>query len=127
MLNKISKTNRVKIALIGYGKMGQEIDALCRDSRDFEIVSINYKNINDKLDLKSIAKADVAIYFTSKDVVLKNIEEVAKLGVNLVVGTTGWYKDLEMVKKLVTKYKIGFLYSPNFSIGANIFFKMIDS
>src|SRR3989344_4996666 len=88
--------HKTKIALIGYGKMGQEIDALCRDSEVFDVVS-------------------------------KNIEAVAKLGVNLVVGTTGWYKDLEMVKKLVTKYKIGFLYSPNFSIGANIFFKMIDS
>jgi len=113
--------------------MGQEIDALCRDSEVFEVVSISFKNNlpaqagNDKLDLKGIAKADIAIDFTSKDVVLKNIEAVAKLGVNLVVGTTGWYKDLEMVKKLVTKYKIGFLYSPNFSIGANIFFKMIDS
>src|SRR3989338_8012540 len=126
MLNKISKTNRVKIALIGYGKMGQEIDALCRDSRDFEIVSINYKNINDKLDLKSIAKADVAIDFTSKDVVLKNIEEVAKLGVNLVVGTTGWSGDLEIVRKIIKKYKIGLVYSPNFSVGVNIFFKIID-
>ncbi|KKR62249.1 hypothetical protein A2643_00305 [Candidatus Nomurabacteria bacterium RIFCSPHIGHO2_01_FULL_39_220] len=125
--------HKTKIALIGYGKMGQEIDALCRDSEVFEVVSISFKNNlpaqagNDKLDLKGIAKADIAIDFTSKDVVLKNIEAVAKLGVNLVVGTTGWYKDLEMVKKLVTKYKIGFLYSPNFSIGANIFFKMIDS
>src|SRR3989338_11181744 len=117
---------KIKIALIGYGKMGKEIDILCNESKIFEVISISFKKKDDSLDLKGIAKADVAIDFTSKDVVLQNIEEVAKIGVNLVVGTTGWYKDLEMVKKLVTKYKIGFLYSPNFSIGANIFFKMID-
>ena len=68
----------------------------------------------------------MAIDFTSKDVVVKNIEEVAKLGVNIVVGTTGWYDDLNAVKKIVEKYKIGFIYSPNFSVGVNVFFKMID-
>ncbi len=117
---------KIKIALIGFGKMGKEIDALCKTSEIFEVVSISYKNKEDGLDLKGIAKADIAIDFTSKDVVLKNIEEVAKLGVNLVVGTTGWYDDLDKVKKIVEKNKTGLVYSPNFSVGVNIFFKMID-
>jgi 4-hydroxy-tetrahydrodipicolinate reductase len=121
-----SKTGKIKIALIGYGKMGQEIHALCRESEVFEVVSISFKNITDSLDLKGIAKADLAIDFTSKEIVIKNIEEVAKLGKNLVVGTTGWSNDLLTVKKIVAKYKIGLMYSPNFSIGMNIFFKMID-
>ena len=68
----------------------------------------------------------MAVDFTSKDVVLKNIEEVAKLGKNMVVGTTGWYDHLGAIKKIVEKYKIGFIYSPNFSVGVNVFFKMID-
>ncbi|OGI62968.1 hypothetical protein A2818_00270 [Candidatus Nomurabacteria bacterium RIFCSPHIGHO2_01_FULL_40_12] len=118
----------MKIALIGYGKMGREIDALCRESKNFEVVSISFKNKdknkNKGLDLKGIVKADVAIDFTSKDAVLKNIRKVAKLGVNLVIGTTGWYDDIKEVEALVRKYKIGLIYSPNFSIGANIFFKM---
>jgi 4-hydroxy-tetrahydrodipicolinate reductase len=118
--------NKVKVALIGYGKMGKEIEALCKDSEIFEIVSISYKNVSDKLDIKGITKADVAIDFTSKDVVLKNIEEVSKLGVNMVVGTTGWSDSLDEVKKIVEKNKIGFIYSPNFSVGVNIFFKMMD-
>lgn len=117
--------NKLKIALIGYGKMGKEIDTLCRESENFEVVSISFKSKNDKLDMKGIAKADIAIDFTSKEVVLKNIEEVAKLGKNLVVGTTGWYSDIEKVKKIVDKYNIGLLYSSNFSIGANIFLKMV--
>jgi 4-hydroxy-tetrahydrodipicolinate reductase len=118
--------NKIKIALVGYGKMGKEIDGLCRDSDIFEVVSISFKNINESLDLEGIAKADVAIDFTSKDVVLENIEEVAKLGKNLVVGTTGWYDDLPKVKSIVEKYKIGLIFSPNFSVGVNVFFKMID-
>lgn len=119
-------SSKIKIALIGFGKMGQEIDILCRGSENFEVVSVSYRNINDELDKKGIAQADIAIDFTSKDIVLKNIEEVAKLGKNLIIGTTGWYDELETVKKIVAKYKIGLVYAPNFSIGANIFFKMID-
>jgi 4-hydroxy-tetrahydrodipicolinate reductase len=46
--------------------------------------------------------------------------------VNLVVGTTGWHEELGEVKKIVSKYKIGLVYSPNFSVGVNIFFKMMD-
>ncbi len=118
--------NKIKIALIGYGKMGKEIDTLCQNSKDFEVVSISLKNKSEKLDLKGIAKADIAIDFTSRDVVLKNIEEVAKLGVNMVVGTTGWYEDIDKVKKIVEKNKIGLIYSPNFSVGVNVFFKMMD-
>ncbi|KKP86113.1 MAG: Dihydrodipicolinate reductase [Parcubacteria group bacterium GW2011_GWC1_35_8] len=119
--------NKIKVALIGYGKMGKEIEALCKDSEIFEIVSISYKNVSDKLDIKGISKADVAIDFTSKDVVLKNIQEVSKLGVNMVVGTTGWSDSLDEVKKIIEKNKIGFIYSPNFSVGVNIFFKMMDN
>lgn len=118
--------SKIKIALIGYGKMGKEIEALCKDSEIFEVVSVSYKNREDGLDLKGITKADIVVDFTSKDAVLKNIEEVAKLGKNLVVGTTGWSDDLEKVKKIVEKYKIGLVYSPNFSVGVNIFFKIMD-
>ncbi len=118
--------SKIKVALIGYGKMGKEIDALCRESDTFEVVSISFRNISDLLDLPGIKKADLAIDFTSRDVVIKNIEQIAKLGKNLVVGTTGWYNNLDEVKKLVAKHKIGLIYSSNFSVGANIFFKMID-
>lgn len=119
--------NKIKIALIGFGKMGKEIDALCRESENFEVVSISFKKIDDVLDVEGIAKADIAIDFTSKDVVIKNIEQVAKLGKNLVIGTTGWYEDIETVKKLVDQYKIGLIYGANFSVGANIFLKMVAS
>jgi len=116
----------MKIALIGYGKMGREVEALCKGSSRFEVVSISLRDKKNKLDTEGIKKADVAIDFTAKDVVLKNIEAVAKLGKNIVVGTTGWQKDFNKVEKIVKKYKIGLIYGSNFSIGANIFFKMAE-
>ena len=67
--------SKIKVALIGYGKMGKEIDALCRESDTFEVVSISFRNISDLLDLPGIKKADLAIDFTSRDVVIKNIEQ----------------------------------------------------
>lgn len=117
--------NKIKLALIGFGKMGQEVNALCKMADDFEVVSISFKNTNAGLDLKGIAKADVAIDFTSKEVVLENIKAVAKLGKNLVIGTTGWSDQMTTVEKLVDRHQIGLLYAPNFSIGANVFFKMV--
>jgi 4-hydroxy-tetrahydrodipicolinate reductase len=122
---RVKNKNKIKIALIGFGKMGKEVYALCNESKDFEVVSISYKNKDDGLDVKGLVKADIAIDFTSADVVLKNIEQVARLHVNLVIGTTGWYDNLETVKKIVARHKIGLVYGKNFSIGANILFKVI--
>lgn len=115
----------MKIALIGYGNMGQEIEQAIREGGKHEIVSVSYRGKDDPLDLAGIKKADVAIEFTAPQVVLSNIEQVAKLGVPLVVGTTGWYDKLPKVKKVVSAYKIGLIYGQNFSIGANIFFQVI--
>lgn len=115
----------MNIALIGYGNMGQEIERLIQSSTNHKIVSVSYKNKKDKLDLKSIAKADVAIDFTSAEIVLENIKAVSGLGVDMVIGTTGWYDNLEAVKKIVEKSKIGFIYGQNFSIGANLFFQIV--
>ena len=117
--------NKLKVALIGFGKMGKEINVLCQESGNFEVVSISFKNKNDGLDLEGIKKADIAIDFTSPEVVMENIEKVAKLGKNLVIGTTGWYEHLDATRALANKYKIGLIYSPNFSIGVNIFLKVV--
>ncbi|MDP3988009.1 MAG: 4-hydroxy-tetrahydrodipicolinate reductase [Candidatus Levybacteria bacterium] len=116
----------MKIALIGYGNMGQEVEKLINESNSNQIVSISCKNITDKLDLKGIKKADVAIDFTSADIILKTVEQVAGLGKNIVVGTTGWYKDLDKVEKIIKKSKTGLIYGQNFSIGANVFFKIAE-
>ena len=116
----------MKIALIGYGKMGQEIEQVIADSKAHEIVSVSFRKDSDSLDLNGIKKADVAIDFTSPEIVMDNIRQVSDLGVNMVVGTTGWYDQLSEVKKMVEEGDIGLIYGQNFSIGANAFFKIVD-
>ncbi|MDP2671673.1 MAG: 4-hydroxy-tetrahydrodipicolinate reductase [bacterium] len=115
----------MKIALIGYGNMGKEIEKVLSETKNHEIVSVSYRKTTDGLDKEGIKKADVALDFTSPEIVLNNTREVASLGKNLVIGTTGWYDNLEEVKSLVKENNIGLIYGQNFSIGANIFFKIV--
>ena len=117
--------NKMKIALIGYGKMGHAVEEVIGESTTHEVVSISYKNSKEKLDKEGIKRADVAIDFTSPEIVVGTIQEVLRLGTKMVVGTTGWYDDLSKVKTLVKKYKGGLIYGQNFSIGANIFFQVV--
>lgn len=114
----------MKIAIIGYGKMGKEVEEVISKT-SHKIVSVSFGS-KKSLDIKGIRQADVAIDFTSPEIVIKNISEVLSLGVNMVVGTTGWYENLAQVEKLVKRYKKGLIYGSNFSIGANIFFRIID-
>lgn len=116
----------MKIALIGYGKMGQEIADIIEEKKSHEIVSISYKKQSDSLDIEGIKKADVAIDFTAPEIILTNIEKIASLGINLVVGTTGWYDKLPQVKEVVNSHKVGLIYGGNFSIGVNIFFQICE-
>jgi 4-hydroxy-tetrahydrodipicolinate reductase len=113
----------MKIALIGYGNMGQKVERVLSDGKH-KIVSVSFKN-KKKLDKTGIKWADVAIDFTSPSVVLEHIEIVSRLGVNMVVGTTGWYNHLEHVKKVIEKNKTGLIYGSNFSVGGNIFFQIV--
>lgn len=115
----------MKIALVGYGNMGQEIEEVVQETGVHTIVSISYKDRKAGLDRKGIASADVAIDFTSPEIVLENTKALLHLGVPLVIGTTGWYSELPKVKQLVKKYKGGLIYGQNFSIGANVFFKIV--
>lgn len=114
----------MKIALIGYGKMGKAVEEVILEQKKHHIISISYKDKNSRLDLEGIKRSDIAIDFTSAEVIVENIQRVAKLGVNIVAGTTGWYSDLERVEKIVKDAKIGFIYAQNFSIGANVFFQI---
>lgn len=115
----------MKIALIGYGKMGKEVEDLINQSGTHEVVSISYKSPEDILDKDGIAKADVVIDFTSPEVVMETIKEITGMGKNMVVGTTGWYDRIDQVKAIVEKSKTGLIYGSNFSVGANIFFQIV--
>lgn len=115
----------MKIALIGFGNMGKAVYEIAEKQKQFSIVSISFKNRTDTLHLSEIKKADVAIDFTSSDIVVGNIRKISALGVPMVIGTTGWYDQMDEVKKIISKQNSGLIYGQNFSIGANIFFKII--
>lgn len=115
----------MKIALVGFGKMGHEVQNLINEGSTHQVVSISYENAKGPLDKAGIKKADVVIDFSSPEIVVETIKTVSGMGKNLVVGTTGWYESLPEVKKIIKKSKIGFIYAQNFSVGANIFFKIV--
>lgn len=115
----------MKIALVGFGKMGHEVQNVITESGTHEIVSVSYEDSKDSLDKDGIKKADVVIDFTAPEAVLETIKEVTALGKNMVIGTTGWYNKIEEIKKEVEEAKTGLIYGQNFSVGANIFFKVV--
>ena len=116
----------MKIALVGYGKMGHELEEVIAQSPTHKIVSINYKDRNDQLDIDGIKESDVVIDFTSAEIIFSTIKTVLSLGKPMVVGTTGWYDKMPQVERLVKKYKGSLIYGQNFSIGANIFFSIVS-
>lgn len=117
----------MKIALIGYGKMGKMIHHLA-EKRNHEIIATINSNqsLEDFSIQDTIKQADVCIDFSNPDILLSNIEILTSLKKNLILGTTGWQKDLSRVEHLVKQSGIGFLYSANFSLGVALFLKVID-
>ncbi len=113
----------MKIALIGYGKMGKEIEQITL-SRGHEIfLKICAENLHE-FTIENLKKADVAIEFTTPDAALKNIFTCIDAGVPVVVGTTGWNMHLKEVKDYCQKNNGTLLYASNFSVGVNLFFAL---
>jgi 4-hydroxy-tetrahydrodipicolinate reductase len=116
----------MKIALIGFGKMGKLI-AQTAIEQGHEIVSIIDKNLeNSTITLENLNNPDVVIDFSDPESIMDNIKALAALKQNMIIGTTGWYENLAEVKQLIEDASIGFLYAPNFSIGVNIFLKIVN-
>ncbi len=119
----------MKLAIVGYGQMGQLVEQ-CAKNRNLEIAStidpFHPKATHKTFDESSMEGVDVCICFTQPDAALGNIENVCKYQKNAVIGTTGWTGRMENVRKMVEESGIGLVYSSNFSIGVNIFFKMIE-
>ncbi len=111
----------MKIALVGYGKMGKTIEQIAR-SRGHEIVSII--DINNPQDFESAAfkSAEVAIEFTTPATAFDNYMKCFAAGVPVVSGTTGWLEHLDEIKQMCKEEGKTFFYASNFSVGVNIFF-----
>lgn len=113
----------MKIALIGYGKMGKMIESIALD-RNHEIVLVIDQNNTQDLTIENIKKADVAIEFSTPSSVLDNINIAIDAQVPIVVGTTGWYGHLQEIKNNCDENSATVMYGSNFSVGVNIFFQI---
>jgi len=109
----------MKIAILGYGKMGKEIEKIALEEKH-EIISI----IDKKKSFGDIKNSDVAINFSTPDSALENIFFALNHGVPVVCGTTGWLKNFDKVVEFTKEQNTAFLYSSNFSFGVNLFFKI---
>ena len=112
----------MKIALIGYGVMGRQIEQICR-SRGHEVVFILGKERLEGWE-EHLSKAEVAIEFTEPAVAVKNLFDCFRLGVPVVCGTTGWYGQLNEVSNSCLHAQGALFYASNFSIGVNLFFRL---
>lgn len=110
----------MKIALIGYGKMGRMIEEIAIN-RGHEITCIVDAGEEEKFASEAFRRADVAIEFTVPSAAVQNILHSFAAGVPVVCGTTGWLNDLEPIAQICREGKGSLLHSTNFSIGVNIF------
>lgn len=113
----------MKIALVGYGKMGKTIEQIAV-SRGHEIVSIIDINNPDDFESAAFKSADVAIEFTTPATAFDNYMKCFAANVPVVSGTTGWTARMSEIKEMCEKEGKTFFYASNFSIGVNIFFAL---
>lgn len=117
----------MRIALVGYGKMGRLIEQLSPE-RDCEVVlRLDEQNNADgkAITPENFKNVDVAIEFSTPHAVIRNIEALASAGVQTVVGTTGWFAELPRVREIVKESGIGLVWGANFSVGVNVFQKLV--
>jgi len=111
----------MKIALLGYGKMGRIIEQFAADRGHEVVLKIDADNQHEKTT-ENLQKADVAIDFSTPASALSNINSCFNAGLPLVMGTTGWYEQLDAVKQRCEESNNTMLFGSNFSIGVNVFF-----
>jgi 4-hydroxy-tetrahydrodipicolinate reductase len=111
----------MKIALIGYGKMGKAIEQIAQE-RGHSIDAI--VNSSNSIDFVDLSNCDVAIEFSTPELATKHIVNCFNTKIPIVVGTTGWLHELDSIKTICGEVDGSLIYAPNFSLGVNIFFEL---
>ncbi len=111
----------MNVALIGYGRMGHEIEAIAIKRGHTIQIIVDLENVNDltKANLKGV---DVAIEFSSPGAAFKNIVKCLEMKIPVVSGTTGWLEDYDNAVEICKRYNTSFIHSSNYSIGVNLLF-----
>jgi len=113
----------LKIALLGYGKMGKEIEIIAKE-KSHQVIAYIDNNKDWQKQNRQLEQADIAIDFSIPESVEKNISKCFDIGLPIVVGTTGWYKNILKIKNECEAKSGTMIWASNFSIGMNIFFKI---
>lgn len=118
----------MKLAIVGYGKMGKLIEQLAPEYGFTVALKLDeFNNANfEGVTRENFAGIDAAIEFSIPSAVAENVERIAALGVNIVVGTTGWQDSADRVKSAVARSGTGLVWSPNYSVGVNVFFRLVS-
>jgi 4-hydroxy-tetrahydrodipicolinate reductase len=111
----------MNLALIGYGKMGKLLDQLAPEY-GFQVTA----RVTDASQIAEISDTPVAIDFSVAAAVPENIERLAAAGIQVVEGTTGWLEHLAAVQASIAKYGTGMVWSPNYSVGVNVFSRIVS-
>jgi 4-hydroxy-tetrahydrodipicolinate reductase len=113
----------MKLALIGYGKMGKAIEEIALQRNHEIVLKIDEYNLAD-YTRQNLSRADAAIEFTGPHSAFENVKKAIDWNMPVVCGSTGWTERLDELKKFCSEKNGSFLYSSNFSIGVNIFFEL---
>lgn len=113
----------MKLALIGYGKMGKAIHEIAQQ-RGHEVVLIIDVENKGELTPENIKKAEVVIEFTTPHTAFDNVTWCLQQGVHVVCGSTGWLQQLDEAKQIAQQHNTGLIVASNFSVGVNIFFEV---
>jgi len=117
----------MRIAIVGYGKMGRMIERTALDrGHEIALRLDEFNNSNHEgITAENFAGVDAAIDFSVPHAAVGNIERISALGVNQVIGTTGWTDRMDYVRSLVARHGVGLVWSPNYSVGVNAFFRIV--
>jgi 4-hydroxy-tetrahydrodipicolinate reductase len=112
----------MNLLILGRGKTGTPVAEVARERKHhIQIAGAKENDACAALAPEKLRDVDSVIDFTTPDCVIANMEATVKAGKNMVVGTTGWYQELDRIRELVKLHDTGFVYAANFSIGINLF------
>jgi 4-hydroxy-tetrahydrodipicolinate reductase len=117
----------MKLAIVGYGKMGHSIERLAPEyGCEVKLcLDINNNANFEGLTAENFHGIDAAVEFSTPATAIQNIERLAQLGVNTVVGSTGWLRDVERARKAVERAGTALVWAANFSVGVNLFAQIV--
>ena len=119
----------LRIVIVGYGRMGKEVESLADAAPDVEVVErldIDNNEAGQGIDPARLGSVDVAIDFSTADATMMNVPRLAEAGINVVIGTTGWNDREDALRQVIDNSGIAVVVAANFSLGVNLFQGIVE-